>query len=155
MILYFAYRSNLDCAQMRERCPSVRFRCIAKLQDYRLAFSRCSSTRGCGVADVVPEKGRVVWGVVYEIDDADVTELDHNEGFREGRAVNSYTRRVVTVLENGNQAQPLSVQTYFATPQENPPPSNAECKRLIVDGAKFWNLPREYIRELERIEVMA
>jgi gamma-glutamylcyclotransferase len=46
MPLTFAYGSNLDCTQMRERCPSTRFVCIAALKDYRLAFTRHSRGRG-------------------------------------------------------------------------------------------------------------
>jgi len=41
---------------------------------------------------------------------------------------------------------------YFAVPQENPPPPNAEYKAQIIRAAKHWQLPLEYIRELEGIE---
>ena len=49
-MLYFAYGSNMEWKQMRERCPSAMFVCIAKLKDRRLAFTRKSKDRGCGVA---------------------------------------------------------------------------------------------------------
>jgi len=55
-MLYFAYGSNLDFAQMRDRCPSALFVAIAKLPDHRLAFTRKSIKRACGVADAVPEE---------------------------------------------------------------------------------------------------
>ena len=61
MPLYFAYGSNLHWPQMKERCPSARFHCVAKLKDHRLAFTRKSISRDCGVADVVPEQGHDVW----------------------------------------------------------------------------------------------
>lgn len=53
MHFYFAYGSNLDWHQMKKRCPYARFRCVAKLPNHRLAFTRKSRTRGCGVSDVV------------------------------------------------------------------------------------------------------
>jgi len=42
-LLYFAYGSNLDADQMRERCPGglVRFR--ARLQAYQLGFTHYSA----------------------------------------------------------------------------------------------------------------
>ena len=40
MMLYFAYGSNLDCGQMRSRCPSTQFVCRAVLKDHSLAFTR-------------------------------------------------------------------------------------------------------------------
>jgi gamma-glutamylcyclotransferase len=152
-MLYFAYGSNLDWSQMRERCPSSRFVGIAVLRDHKLAFTRKSICRNCGVADVVAGHGRNVWGVVYEIDESDVCKLDKSEGFRPGREKNSYFRRECLVLMDGDAHRPIVVSAYFADPQLNPPLPNAEYKNLILAGARHWQLPAEYIRELERIEV--
>lgn len=95
LMLYFAYGSNLDFAQMRQRCPSAKFVSIAKLPDHRLDFTRKSLTRGCGVADVVPELGRAVWGVVFAVEETDIGSLDASEGYRPGRpdTENSYVRQ--------------------------------------------------------------
>ena len=152
-MLNFAYGSNLDWGQMRERCPSARFVRIAVLPKHRLAFSRRSETRGCGVADVVADGDREVWGVVYEIDARDVGRLDASEGFRPGRAKNAYRREERHVLADGDADRPLTVSMYFAEPQANPPPPNSEYKRLILSGARHWHLPDEYIDELNQIEV--
>jgi len=66
-MLYFAYGSNMHAAQMKERCPSAKFVCRAKLPSNRLAFTRKSVNRGCGVADFLHDETKEVWGVVYEI----------------------------------------------------------------------------------------
>jgi gamma-glutamylcyclotransferase len=152
-VLYFAYGSNMNWNQMRERCPSSRFVGIAVLRDHKLAFTRESVNRGCGVADVVAEDGAQVWGVVYEIADLDVGKLDTSEGFRPGRDKNSYYRRERLVFLDGEDQRPLTVSAYFGDPQPNPPPPNAAYKSLILAGARHWHLPEEYIRELEQIEV--
>ena len=151
-MLYFAYGSNMDWAQMKERCPSALFVGIARLADHRLAFSRASRTRGCGVADVVPETGRSVWGVVYQLSELDVGALDKSEGDRPGRARNSYWRRVCMVFLDGDENRPVTAQTYFAEPEPNPPLPNQGYKDLILGGARHWHLPAEYIAELEAIE---
>jgi len=152
-VLYFAYGSNMNWKQMRERCPSSRFVGIAVLRDHKLAFTRESDDRSCGVADVVAENGTQVWGVVYEIADLDVGKLDASEGFRPGRDKNSYYRRECLVFLDGEDQRPLTVSAYFGDPQPNPPLPNAEYKNLILAGAKHWHLPEDYIRELEQIEV--
>ena len=137
----------MDCAQMRERCPSARFVCIAKLQDHALAFTRRSRNRDCGVADVVSVEGCEVWGVVYEIDDADLANLDRREGVNSG----AYVRRNLQNLQASNDLQ-IQASICYANPEENRPLPNAEYKALILNGARFWQLPLDYIDELERIE---
>lgn len=91
-MLYFACGSNMDWDQMRERCPSARFVGVAKLPEHKLAFSRRSKKRGCGVADAVADQGSSVWGVVYEVDDRDVGQLDAAEGYSPGRVKNARGR---------------------------------------------------------------
>jgi len=152
-VLYFAYGSNMNWNQMRERCPSSRFVGIAVLRDHRLAFTRESVSRGCGVADAVAEDGAQVWGVVYEIADLDVGKLDASEGFRPGRDKNSYYRRECLVFFDGGDRRPVTVSAYFGDPQPNPPLPNAVYKTLILTGGRHGHLPEEYIRELEQIEV--
>lgn len=151
-MLVFAYGSNMNWGQMRERCPSSRFVGIAVLRDHKLAFTRRSVNRGCGVADVVAEDGAQVWGVVYEMADVDVGRLDASEGFRPGRVKNSYYRRESLVFIDGEAQRPLTVSAYFGDAERSPPLPSAAYKDLILAGARHWHLPDEYIRELEQIE---
>lgn len=138
---------------MKTRYPSATFVSRAKLKDHRLAFTRKSTRRGCGSADAVAKQGRDIWGVVYEIDERAVGSLDEAEGFFPGRAQNAYTRQERHVYEDGDEQKPLLVSLYFAKKQNKPPLPNAKYKRLIVEGAKYWHLPEEYIHQLEQIEV--
>ncbi|MBI3454237.1 MAG: gamma-glutamylcyclotransferase [Candidatus Rokubacteria bacterium] len=50
------------------------------------------------------------------------------------------------------RAKPILAQVYFAISQPEPPLPSAEYKRLIVEGAKYWRLPEDYVRRLEAIE---
>jgi gamma-glutamylcyclotransferase (GGCT)/AIG2-like uncharacterized protein YtfP len=152
-VLYFAYGSNMDWTQVRARCPSATFVGVARLADHRLAFTRKSVTRQYGVADVVPEEGRSVWGVVYLVPELEVGSLDKSEGYRPGRGKSSYWRRECMVFLDGHEDRPVTAQTYFAEEQPNPPLPNQEYKDLILSGARFWRLPADYIAELEAIEV--
>ena len=150
---YFAYGSNMDWDQMKGRCPSVSSVGVALLPDYRLAFTRRSINRGCGVADAVRHAGQNVWGVVYKVSDSDVGRLDASEGFRPGREKNSYWRRECVVLLEGDDSRLLTVSTYFGDPQVDPPLPNQAYKGQILSGARYWRLPAEYIHRLEGIEV--
>ena len=152
-MLYFAYGSNLDCAQMKTRCSSARFICKAVLKDHRLAFTRQSKKRQCGVADVVPAKGQNTWGVVYEIDEKDIGKLDNEEGYKPDRPLekNSYVRAERVVFdEKDNQ---LTVSIYIANRQEGDHYPNQEYKDFIVNGAKYWQLPDWYVEMLKNIDI--
>ena len=155
-MLYFAYGSNMDRAQMQERCRSARFVCTAKLEGHRLVFPRKSRhrKRKCGVASVERSDGSDVWGVVYQIDELDIATLDEREGYDVNLPAdqNSYLRKKTRVLRDGYEEQAIAVWTYEANPKPTPPPPSAEYKGLIVEAAKFWRLPPDYIAELERIE---
>jgi hypothetical protein len=139
--------------QMKGRCPSARFAGVAKLPDHRLAFTRRSVTRGCGVADALPEARRSIWGVVFDISELDVGKLNKDEGYRPGRDTNSYWRRGCMVFLDGDEDQPITAETYFAKREMDPPPPNRAYMDLILSGARHWHLPADYIAELEAVEV--
>jgi gamma-glutamylcyclotransferase len=141
---YFAYGSNLNWPQMRRRCPSSQFVCVARLPDYRFAIARHSRLRRCGTANVFPATGNEVWGAVYDVHDADLIILDT---FEDG-----YRREILPVYAFADGKQPLNSVVYIAEIESNVPLPNAEYKRLIVDGAKHWNLPSSYLSMLESIQ---
>jgi hypothetical protein len=150
-MLYFAYGSNMDWPQMQLRCPTTRFVGRATLRDRQLAFTRLSSGRGCGVADVVRAPGHKVWGVVYDVAESDVATLDGHEGFHADRAQNAYWRRECSVHIEDDDRQPLTVASYFATSQADAPLPNRIYLQHLISGARHWRLPDTYIEQLESI----
>ena len=156
-MLYFAYGSNMDWAQMKQRYPLAKFVCRGKLPAHRLAFTLKSAKRDCGVADVMPDQAKEVWGVVYELQDNELKNLDKREDYRPGKPYgqSKYTREDHYVLREGDAKQPLLVALYRGHPQLDPPLPSDDYKELIVDGAKHWNLPAEYTRKLESIQTEA
>jgi hypothetical protein len=79
LMLYFAYGSNMHAAQMKERCPSAKFVCRGKLPSHRLAFTLRSRSRRCGVADILRDETKEVWGIVYELLENELENLDKDE----------------------------------------------------------------------------
>ena len=142
---YFAYGSNMNWRQMQKRCPSARFVCIARLTDHQFGITRHSRLRNCGTANVFPAPGSAVWGIMYEISDA---ELDILDSFEDG-----YRRAFLPIHPGENGAAPLNALVYIAAIEDNVPLPNAEYRRLMVEGARHWKLPPSYIALLEGIEV--
>jgi len=143
-LYYFAYGSNMDWQQMQRRCPSSRFICVARLPDYQFAIARHSRLRDCGTANIFAEPGGAVWGIVYEVSEPDLAALD---GFEDG-----YRREQVLVYDRNDGHHPMAVLVYIAAREQPVPPPNAEYKRLLLAGARHWQLPQDYCALLERIE---
>lgn len=71
--IYFAYGSNLNRTQMKQRCPNAQFLSVGFLKDYRLAFR--------GVADVEKAKGEKAWGAFWRVTPKCIVALDAYEGY--------------------------------------------------------------------------
>jgi len=76
--LYIAYGSNLNLAQMANRCPTAAVVRASEMKDCRLLFR---GTHANAVATVEPFKGGRVPVLVWEITPADEAALDRYEGY--------------------------------------------------------------------------
>ena len=152
-MLYFAYGSNMDPHQMRRRCPSSRFVTIARLADHRLAFTRRSPRRRCGVAGVVAEDGAEVWGVVYHLRKTrDIQRLDAAEGYRPHVIRgNRYTRDTRLVDAGGDDSRPMAAEIYLAAPTRMVLPPSLTYVAHMLRGARHWGLPHDYVTQLNHI----
>lgn len=121
---------------MRERCPSARLLGAAELRDFKLAFTIYSAKRKCGCADIVGDAGSSLWGLLYELSEYDLHELDRQEG-----CPDNYRRRMVTVLHN---SVPVDVQTYEVACKKRVSPPSKEYMGLIRASAEKYSFPREY-----------
>ena len=63
--LYFAYGSNINLDQMAHRCPAAEVVGPVVLENYRLLFR--GNRRGRGVATIVPHKGQMVHGLLWNV----------------------------------------------------------------------------------------
>jgi gamma-glutamylcyclotransferase (GGCT)/AIG2-like uncharacterized protein YtfP len=135
----------MNWQQMKRRCPSSRFVCVARLPDYRFGITRHSRLRDCGTANIYPASGEEVWGIIYEVSDADLTVLD---SFEDG-----YRREILSLHTVEDGKAPLQALVYVADIEHNVPHPNAEYRQLMVEGAKHWQLPAFYRALLEAIQV--
>ncbi len=156
-MLYFAYGSNLDPNQMRERCPDHRVVGLAALHEHRLVFPVFSNNWGGGVSSIQPHHGETIWGILYELSEADLASADRYEGFRApGDQHNLYDRDHVTVElvrpDDGSVPRRVRAWAYFARPS-NPSPPSQRYLDVVLRGARHHRLPEEYIARLSATHV--
>jgi AIG2 family protein len=141
-VWYFAYGANMDDGTFRVRrgirAPECR---PGRIKGYRLRFNLDGRPRGKATpANLHPDPGAEVWGVIYRITRRDLLRLDSTEGVpgrgyrhdRDGRVV-----QVVTCMAQGNEVDGKPSLRYIT---------------LLRDGARAHGLPETHIRFLESAE---
>ena len=144
----FAYGSNLCRATFVERRGmrplDVR---RARLDGYRLTFDLPVGPGERGVASLAPDSAAATWGVCYLLEPASCEHLDRSEGVHRG-----YYRRVdVSVVdEHGTPFAAFAYQGAVAVRGRNP---SARDLGLLLDGARENDLPAEWLRYLQALEL--
>ena len=139
-VLYFAYGSNMKIERMTQRAPKARVVGQAKILNKSLVCNK-KSTDGSGKANLIDSPGDMVWGVLYEMDESELLELDNVEG--------GYKRVEVEVLDE--QGHSMVVQTYVSEKPTKEAWVYEGYKALILSGAREHQLPEKYIEDLEGI----
>jgi gamma-glutamylcyclotransferase len=145
-IWYFAYGSNLSRDRKQNRTGAIREARAAQLVGYRLCFNK--RVNGGGVyANIVPDAGSEVWGVVYRCNSGAISRLDGCEGVADG-----HYHRVPVIITTAD-GQPLAAEVYIATPEWTTTPGKPSAEYLdhILQGAQEHGLPAEYIQEIRRL----
>ena len=144
---YFAYGSNMSPAVFLERRrmhPLDARR--ARLDGYRLCFTLPVGPGERGVANVEPAVAAHVWGVAYRIALAESAHLDRTEGVPGGL----YERLPVAIDTGAVRLPAFTYRSSFASPGRKP---SARYLGLLLDGARRHDLPSEYVRRLESLEL--
>lgn len=153
-MLYFAYDANMDWDRLTDgsRCPLAQFLFRARLPDHRLAFTRFSAARNSSLADIVPARGGCVWGVVYHVEDSDLPGLYSSVEYQPGCETSACIPIVVKVEPDVSERRHLLATTFHARHREaeTQPPGQHYLSHLL-NGARHWSLPEEYVDELLRL----
>lgn len=153
-MIYFAFGSNMDPEQIKERCPSQKELGRAYLSDYQLCFPRRSKSRKCGTAGIAPAKGKGVWGALYELNHKDTENLHKKEGYAPGRpaAKNSHDLVQIEVRRDRHDGQIVSAFTYRARPDGSEVAPSSGFMKHLIRGAEHHALPGSYIEMLRSVE---
>jgi gamma-glutamylcyclotransferase (GGCT)/AIG2-like uncharacterized protein YtfP len=147
-IRVFAYGSNLCQGRMVKRVPSARAAGVGWLPEHAFRFHK-RSKEGSAKANAFATGNLAdeVWGVIYEIDPAQIDKLDAAEG--EGRG---YHRREAMVSMRGGDT--VCAFAYIADPDaiDDGLKPYTWYKRLVVEGARTHQLPSTYVELIEAAE---
>jgi len=143
---YFAYGSNMNLAQMDERCSSAKVLGIARLPNHRVEFYGYSKSWDGAQETVIPEVGSDVWGVLYELQFYDCDQLDAYEDARLD-GTGAYFHYPVDVIDGERKIIDAMIYKKDTLGEAKPP--STEYLNFILQGAKEQGLPDEYIKLLE------
>ena len=132
---YFAYGSNMDEAQMAERCPGARLLGPARFPGHRFGIN------SRGVATVFRDATAGVHGLLWAISEEDERALDGFEGVAAGR----YRKERAAFERPG--AEPVDALIYIA-PDRVPGPPRAGYLEKILRAAERNEFPAEYVEDL-------
>jgi hypothetical protein len=138
---YFAYGSNMDRAQMTQRCPSAMLIGPVALHDHRLVFDRSGTYRPGRVANLRHAPGHRVYGTLWKLSADDLRRLDDTEDPR------AYHRSTLTVHSLSGEPHP-GTHVYFATPDLDDGAPDAQYLDVLITAGHAAGLPPEYLQEL-------
>ena len=130
---YFAYASNLNQQQMRERCPESKPLFRATLPNYKLVFFGWSRKWRGGVASIRHFRGERVLGAVYEITEQCLRRLDGYEGYP-----GTYDHLKAIVFDIDGES--FEVITYIGKGQAQEAKPSPEYLGVIRQGYKDWRI---------------
>ncbi len=139
-ILYFAYGSNTDPEQMRERCPGAKMLPTAELPGYRWIINTD------GYATVIPAPGETVYGVLWDLQVAHLAKLDLYEAVPQGL----YWREEISVVTRDTQ-EVVPCLIYFARSQQEGRPV-PDYMEHILRCARDFGFPESYIHQLAQFD---
>jgi len=135
--LYAAYGSNMNPAQMADRCPHSPRRSTGWLEGWRLTFGGEDIGWEGALATVVEDADERVFVVLYELSDSDEKSLDRWDG-----ATIGYYRKFrvrVTTLDGE-----VVAWLYVLNDYEGGLPS-ARYLGILADAAETAGAPADYV----------
>jgi cation transport regulator ChaC len=147
-VWYFAYGANMDDRTFRiRRGIQPLDRGVGRVQGYRLRFNLEGRPKGkAAPANLYPEAGAEVWGVLYRITRRDLMHLDAMEGVP-GRG---YRHAIVGVESTDGRL--VNAVAYIAEGRDGDGKPSLRYLTLLREGAKAHGLPVDYVRFLESVE---
>lgn len=148
-VWYVAYGANMHDTVFRARRRMVPLEWRpGRITGYRLRFNLEGQPKGrAAPANIEPEVGSEVWGVLYRITRRDLVWLDHTEvvpGWR--------YRHLWTQAEDraGNRLAPAV--TYIADGMMTDGRPSRRYITLLREGARSHDLPEHWVRLLDSVE---
>ncbi len=147
-VWYFAFGANMHDSAFRERrgMRPAEWR-AGRVKGYRLRFNLEGRPRGrAAPANVAPDPGAEVWGVLYRITRKQLLHLDSTEG------VPGRRYRHLWVEAEDVEGNALRAVTYIAEGKETDGNPSLRYITLLRQGARAHRLPEHYLRFLDGVK---
>ena len=139
---YFAYGSNMSTDYIRDYCPSARFLMRAFLPNFHIEFRRYSENLQGGISSIIEAPGEMIKGVLYDVDEKELLELDILEDVPLG----IYRRDTFFVL--GEDGQWHHADMYRVANPAGPYTPSKKYVDFMVAGAREHGIDPEYTTRL-------
>jgi cation transport regulator ChaC len=147
-IWYFAYGANMhDSAFRGRRGMCSREWRAGRIRGYRLRFNLEGRPIGkAAPANISPDAGAEVWGVLYKLTRRDLVRLDSTEGVPGPRY------RHLWLDAEDIHGRPLKAVTYIAAGKEMDGKPSLRYIMLLREGARAHGLPDHWVSFLDSVE---
>jgi len=142
---HFGYGSNLNMEFLRGYCPGAQFVMKAHLPNYEVQFRFWSERRQGGISTIIERPGGLVHGVIYDVPEDELLELDVLESVPQGL----YRRETFLVL--GEDGEWHEADLYRVAEPKGPFTPSKSYVELMLAGAKAHRLAPEYVKKIEEI----
>lgn len=136
-MLYFAYADNMDIDTLAERTVTFEKICTGRVRDYRLVFHKPAAD-GTGKADLMDDRGSVAEGVIWDVPESSLDNLDVYEDVEKGH----YRRVPIKVQTSRGE---LDCITYRAAKFRSGLKPRREYLEAILRGAQTHRLSADYL----------
>jgi len=146
-VWYFAYGSNMQGATLRGRRGIAWSRALpARVANWRFVCDKppLLPSMGESFANLVPEAGAAVYGVLFELGADDLAHVELTEGV----LIGNY-RRVDVVVEPLGGGEVVTAATMVADARDPSLAPSERYRALLVAGAREHGLPAAWIAFLE------
>ncbi|HEX9311742.1 MAG TPA: gamma-glutamylcyclotransferase family protein [Actinomycetota bacterium] len=141
MPYFFAYGARMSADHMQGDTPGAKAIGPARLDGYRLAFNVTNRSWGGGAANAVPAIGGHMWGVLWEIEDADL------EAFNSFRGDDSMSH-VLEVEVQGPEG-PVKASTFAVDSPERYVAPTDRYVAMLRGVAEVQGLPEEALQDID------
>ena len=145
---YFAFGSNMDKERMKKRKANFTEMQKGVINDWKLVFNKINDKKvRAGYANIIPNLGSIVEGIIYKVDNDAIQILDRREG-----VPNNYEQKIVSV-ENTNK-ELIDCIVYIANPSKVDNFLKPEKWYLehLLKGKDF--LSESYFSDLKNVETL-
>lgn len=143
---YFAYANLIDIDRIRAVAPSAVAQGVMTLPGYRLAFAFCQGG-DMGGATLQEDPDAVLYGVNYEMSDADAAAMDEGALVQHGK----WQRKEVTVYDAQGRAH---ATTTYVIPNAQPGVFVPPLENYVLPmrkGMDAFGFPADYRQQVESV----